>query len=257
MISHLTCLLDRADLNLRVEQALAAFLAGKRPQLAEIDPRAFVAFMEVIERHVLHGEDRFGPVFALWAHRGAGGKDDDDVVGAIAALELVQAGALIHRHEFTDPRTPRRRPSVPELIATLHPDAGAAPDPASFGSSMAIILGHMYLVWADELLDSTRLSPAVMARVTTLFGRIRREMIIGEYLDRHAHAVGDLSLDRAVLLAQFSTVDFSVEHSMLIGAAIAGASDPIMTAYFTYGVCLGIALRIENEVSGIWLNCGT
>ena len=42
------------------------------------------------------GGKRLRPAFAYWGYRGAGGVDSDQVVTAVAALELVQASALIH-----------------------------------------------------------------------------------------------------------------------------------------------------------------
>src|SRR5688500_7952571 len=88
--------LDRAGLRPRVRQALGDFPPRRRGRLAEIEQEALAPVADAIEALVLQGGKRLRPAFAYWGYRGAGGADDDTVVGAVAALELVQASALIH-----------------------------------------------------------------------------------------------------------------------------------------------------------------
>ena len=84
---------DRAALRPRVEKALAVFLADRRAHMAGIDA-GLGPLADAVEAFVLGGGKRLRPAFAYWGYRGAGGDDRDDVVSALAALELVQASAL-------------------------------------------------------------------------------------------------------------------------------------------------------------------
>jgi geranylgeranyl diphosphate synthase type I len=87
--------LDRADLRVRVDKALSAFLSRQRDRLASIDA-ALLPVADAVEAFVLGGGKRLRPAFAYWGYRAAGGVDSDEVVAAAAALELVQASALMH-----------------------------------------------------------------------------------------------------------------------------------------------------------------
>ena len=110
--------MDTAALKERVEKALAHFLLDQRNLLAGIDP-ALETISDTIERFVLRGGKRLRPAFAYWGYRGAGGTDSEEVVAAVAALEFVQASALIHDDvmDASDTRRgdPARRP-VPDLV---------------------------------------------------------------------------------------------------------------------------------------------
>src|SRR5262245_30650435 len=86
---------DRASLRERVQQALGGFLAARRAHMQTID-NDLLPLADGVESFVLGRGKRFRPAFAYWAYIGAGGSDSDELITAVAALELVQAGALIH-----------------------------------------------------------------------------------------------------------------------------------------------------------------
>ena len=143
---------DQADLRERVEKALAAFLAEQRTLLAGIDP-ALDAVVDTIETFVLGGGKRLRPAFAYWGFRGAGGVDSDEVTAAVAALEFVQASALIHDDVMDASDTRRGEPAVHRRFErhARRRRAGTG-DAEAFGAGAAILLGDLCLTWSDELL---------------------------------------------------------------------------------------------------------
>src|SRR5574342_161606 len=196
--------LDRADLRVRVDQALAAFLTDQRALVARLDP-ALRPVAEAIEAFVLGGGKRLRPAFAYWGHRGAGGADSDQVVAAVAALELVQASALIHDDVMDDSATRRGAPAVHRRFAALHAACGWAGKPEAFGTASAILLGDLGLAWSDEMLRWSGLDPQTLHRARGVFDLMRTEVICGQYLDLHAQATGDDSLQRAGVVARLKS----------------------------------------------------
>ncbi|MDI5941468.1 polyprenyl synthetase family protein, partial [Micromonospora sp. DH15] len=120
---------------------------------------ALVPVAEAIEAFVLGGGKRLRPAFAYWGFRGAGGGDADQVVTALAALEFVQASALIHDDLMDRSDTRRGEPAVHRRFAARHRGAGWGGDADGFGDAAAILLGDLCLVWSDELLHSAGLGP--------------------------------------------------------------------------------------------------
>ena len=110
---------DRAGLRQRVDKALTEFLAGQRVRLAAVDD-ALAPVADAIEAFVLGGGKRLRPAFAYWGFRGAGGVDGDQVLTALAALEFVQASALIHDDLMDRSDTRRGEPAVHRRFATRH-----------------------------------------------------------------------------------------------------------------------------------------
>ena len=98
---------------------------------------------------MLGGGKRLRPAFAYWGYRGAGGADADAVVAAVAALELVQASALIHDDLMDGSDTRRGEPAVHRRFETpaRRGAAGGARRPA-FGDSAAMLLGD--LAWSGR-----------------------------------------------------------------------------------------------------------
>ncbi|GAA1538526.1 polyprenyl synthetase family protein [Dactylosporangium maewongense] len=244
--------LDRAELRTRVRQALDDFLRQRRSRLAEIELEALAPVADAIEALVVQGGKRLRPAFAYWGYRGAGGADDDAVVAAVAALELVQASALIHDDVMDGSETRRGEPAVHRRFATLHTRAGWRGDPDGFGTAAAILLGDLCLVWSDEMLHSSGLGADTLARARPVFDEMRTEVTIGQYLDVQTQATGDTSTARASLVARFKSAKYTIERPLLLGAAIAGAPEELNKAYEGYGLPLGEAFQLRDDVLGVF-----
>ncbi|GAA2627762.1 geranylgeranyl pyrophosphate synthase [Paractinoplanes durhamensis] len=240
-----------AGLRPRVDKALAAFLAEQRTRLAGIDP-ALAEVSDALEAFVLGGGKRLRPAFAYWGYRGAGGTDSDLVVAAVAALELVQASALIHDDLMDRSDTRRGEPSVHRRFESRHAAAGWRGAASSFGDAAAVLLGDLALVWSDELLHTSGLTPAELTRARPVFDEMRTEVTAGQYLDVLTQATADTSLERAGKVARFKAAKYTVERPLLLGAAIAGAPAEIFAAYTAFGLPLGEAFQLRDDVLGVF-----
>jgi geranylgeranyl diphosphate synthase type I len=242
---------DRADLRVRVEKALGEFLARQRARLTAIEP-ALVPVADAIEDFVLRGGKRLRPAFAYWGYRGAGGLDSDELVATLSALEFVQASALIHDDVMDDSDTRRGEPAMHRRFAGAHVRGGWSGDPDGFGQSVAILLGDLSLVWSDELLHSAGLDPAMVARARPVFDEMRTEVMAGQYLDVLGQAVGDVSVGWASTVARYKSAKYTVERPLLFGAALAGAPVELRAAYSAYGLPLGEAFQLRDDILGVY-----
>ncbi|MEU7620113.1 polyprenyl synthetase family protein [Micromonospora rifamycinica] len=242
---------DRAGLRQRVDKALTEFLAGRRSWMAGID-EALTPVAEAIEGFVLGGGKRLRPAFAYWGFRGAGGVDADQVVTALAALEFFQASALIHDDLMDRSDTRRGEPAVHRRFAARHRATGWNGDPDGFGDAAAILLGDLCLVWSDELLHSAGLDPRTAARARPVFDEMRAEVTVGQYLDVLTQATGEVSLERAGKVARYKSAKYTVERPLLLGGALAAASADVCTAYSAYGLPLGEAFQLRDDVLGVF-----
>ncbi len=247
--------LDRAALRSRVESALAAFLARQRARLAEIDP-ALADVSDAIDGLVLgagrSAAKRLRPAFGYWGYRGAGGPDSHAVVTALAALELVQASALIHDDVIDGSDTRRGEPSTHRRFERRHRDAGWLGAARQFGESAAILVGDLCLIWSDELFQGAGVGPAALARARAVFDEMRTEVMVGQYLDVLTQATGELSVARASKVATFKSAKYTVERPLLLGAALAGAPTAVGDAYSAYGLALGEAFQLRDDVLGVF-----
>ena len=242
---------DRAGLRARVEQALAGFLARQRARLVAIEP-ALAPVAAALEEFVLRGGKRLRPAFAYWGYRGAGGLDSAELVATVAALEFVQASALIHDDVMDDSDTRRGVPAMHRRFAAMHAGHGWHGDPEPFGQAVAILLGDLALVWSDELLHSAGLDPATLARARPVFDEMRTEVTAGQYLDVVGQAAGDISVGWAGTVARYKSAKYTVERPLLFGAALAGADADLRAAYSGYGLPLGEAFQLRDDLLGVY-----
>ena len=243
--------LERAGLRSRVDKALAEFLAGRRSKLLGIDA-ALGDLADTVDAFVLGGGKRLRPAFAYWGYRGACGLDTDQVVAAVSALELVQASALIHDDLIDRSATRRGEPAVHRRFRAQHSAAGWRGGAEAFGDSAAILLGDLTLVWSDELLHTSGVEPADLARARPVFDEMRTEVTVGQYLDVLAQATGDTSMERAGKVARYKSAKYTVERPLLFGAALAGAPGPLVEAYSGFGLPLGEAFQLRDDVLGVF-----
>ena len=247
----MTSPVEVAGLRPRVDKALGGYLAIQRDRLTAIDP-ALADFAEALEDFVLGGGKRLRPAFAYWGYRGAGGADADQVVAAVAALELVQASALIHDDLMDRSDTRRGEPSVHRRFERRHRQQAWRGAAAGFGHSAAVLLGDLAMVWSDDLLHTAGLTAAELTRARPVFDEMRTEVTVGQYLDVLTQVTADTSLERAGKVARFKSAKYTVERPLLMGAAIAGAPPELQRAYSAFGLPLGEAFQLRDDILGVF-----
>jgi geranylgeranyl diphosphate synthase type I len=174
------------------------------------------------------------------------------LVTGLAALEFVHASALMHDDVMDCSATRRGEPAVHHQFASRHEHNGWHGDPDAFGAASAILLGDLCLVWSDELLHSSGLDPVTVSRGRPVFDEMRTEVTVGQYLDVLAQARADTSVERAGLVARYKSAKYTVERPLLFGAALAGAPAALSTGYSGYGLPLGEAFQLRDDILGVY-----
>lgn len=205
-----------------------------------------------LQEFVLDGGKRVRPAFCYWGWRGAGGPDNGEIVTAASALELVHAGALIHDDVMDASDTRRGRPAIHRRFEQLHTDSGWRGNPAAFGTSAAILLGDLCLIWADQMLLSSGLPGEALVRGRPTFDLMQSEVMAGQYLDVLEQARGTGTVDVALKVARYKTAKYTIERPLQLGAELAGAGRAVATAYTAYGVPLGEAFQLRDDILGVF-----
>ncbi len=251
--------LDVADLRDRVQKSLAAFIAGRTAALDAI-AEELGPVGERISEFLLDGGKRLRPAFCYWGWRGAGGDDIDEIVAAASSLELLHACALIHDDVMDGSDTRRGRPAVHRAFAALHRGEAWLGDPEGFGRSAAILLGDLCLIWADRMLNTSGLSAETLHRGASTYDEMRIELMAGQYLDVVEQAIGGAAsgghrlsgVDRAMRVALYKTAKYTIERPLHLGGVLAGASPQLLAAYTAYGIPLGQAFQLRDDVLGVF-----
>ncbi|MSX38845.1 MAG: polyprenyl synthetase family protein, partial [Actinobacteria bacterium] len=166
--------------------------------------------------------------------------------------ELLQACALIHDDVMDASDTRRGMPAAHRRFATLHQNNHWVGSPDAFGVGAAILLGDLCLSWADELLLTCGLPADALARAKPVYDVMRTELMGGQYLDLLEQAMGGGSAERAMRVVRFKSAKYTIERPLHLGAALAGASDDVVVAYSGYGLPLGEAFQLRDDILGVF-----
>ncbi|NIZ92918.1 polyprenyl synthetase family protein [Kineosporiaceae bacterium B12] len=206
---------------------------------------------------LLSGGKRLRPSFCYWGYLGAGGSDEDDIVQAAAALELFQAAALMHDDVMDDSDTRRGQPAAHRRFEAMHAQAGWAGSGSRFGLAGAVLAGDLCLSWSDELFARAGFAPEALLRGRTVFNTMRTQLMGGQYLDMleqascaQQGAAG--AVERARRVVRFKSAKYSIEHPLLLGARLAGADEGLVADYSTFGLALGEAFQLRDDVLGVF-----
>jgi geranylgeranyl diphosphate synthase type I len=134
----------------------------------------------------------------------------------------------------------------------MHREHGWTGDPDVFGTAAAILLGDLLLSWADAMFVAAAVGNGAAPRARHVYDEMRQLVMAGQYLDVLVQARGAFSADEALRVIEFKTSKYTVEGPLHLGAAIAGAPPEVFAALTRYGLALGEAFQLRDDVLGVF-----
>ena len=258
-----------------VQSRLDGFLAEHGAALAQISPD-----LEIIDqsaRRLLAGGKRFRALFCYWGWRSVAGLADeswpadeaaaeadgpalDAIVSVASALEIFHAAALVHDDIMDNSDLRRGEPSLHKRFEALHRERGWSGSGRQYGDASALLVGDLLLAWSDELFETgaaTLRHPDAAAAARAEFAMMRTEVTVGQYLDMleesswRSRPEAEL-LSRAHRVIVYKSAKYSVEAPLAIGASLAEASLPQLAALRAFGLPLGVAFQLRDDLLGVF-----
>jgi geranylgeranyl diphosphate synthase, type I len=236
-------LLEIAD---RVDARLRQLVDEERARWSALDPD-LRAPMEALGGLVASGGKRLRPAFCHWGFVAAGGDPADDrSIDAGAAFELLHAFALFHDDVMDGSATRRGSRTTHLSFADTHAAQGWSGEARRFGEGVAILVGDLAFVYADQLMHGAPL-PA-----WEIWTELRIELNVGQYLDILGTARGERSRVTAERIARYKSGKYTVERPLHLGAVLAEPDRAIdlLPSLSAYGLPLGDAFQLRDDVLG-------
>ncbi len=236
----------KARVDAALERDLAAPLTRLRGMSEVLGPAA-----DELAGFAAEGK-RIRPALLLLGFRAAGGHELDAVEGPALALELLHTFALIHDDVIDRAETRRGRPTVHVSFAQRHLDAGWQGSSEDYGEAMAILIGDLAFVHADELFLTASVPSGPLLAAFRRFTALREEVMVGQTLDLHAATSGTTDRELALTVATLKSGRYSVARPLEVGALLAGAPEPLVEELGGFGDPLGRAFQVRDDLLGVF-----
>ena len=236
-----------------VAETLASLRAGWAELAASVVPRPGVlhtdSVLDLLTGMIESGGKRFRPRMAHWGWVAAGGQErgtgHSELVRVGAALELLHVFALIHDDVMDSSETRRGRPSVHASARRQHVRLRGIGDAQRYGENIAILAGD--LAHSEAGLLVAGLPP----RLQSLWRTLTVELMLGQGRDLVGAANGRRDLAHAREVARAKSGGYTVWRPLQLGAAAAGASAETMAALERYGLAVGEAFALRDDILGV------
>ena len=174
------------------------------------------------------GGKRVRPQLALLATKLFGG-NEEDVLPAALALEVFHNFTLLHDDVMDKAQVRRGRP-------TVH---------VKWNANTAILSGDQMMIEAYKLLS--QVPENKLATTLRLFNQMATEICEGQQYDVDFESRTDVTIPEYMEMIRLKT-SVLLATALKIGAYIAGATDEQQEQIYNYGIHLGLAFQIQDDM---------
>lgn len=183
------------------------------------------------------GGKRLRPTLVLLSAQMFGASMEDALPAALA-IELFHNFTLLH-DDVMDHALLRR---------------GQATVQCRWNPNTAILSGDQMLIEAYQQLSLLPLNKQNYA--LQIFNKMATEICEGQQLDADFEAVDEVDIEEYITMIRLKT-SVLLGTALQLGAYLGSASDQDQTALYEFGVALGLAFQIQDDVLDVWGNPAT
>ena len=178
------------------------------------------------------GGKRVRPQLAMIGSQIFGGKDEN-VLPAALALEVFHNFTLLHDDVMDHADVRRGRP-------TVH---------VQWNENTAILSGDQMMIEAYKLL--TEVPAEKLSKVLRLFNKMATEICEGQQYDVDFENLEHVTIEAYLKMIRLKT-SVLLATALQIGAYIAGATEEEQKALYAFGINMGLAFQIQDDILDVW-----
>lgn len=227
----------------KLDKELKAYFAQKKAEAKAVNPQ-MAELVEAARDFVLRPGKRVRPALVYFGYKACGGRDDKAILYTSQAIELLHAFALVHDDVMDQSDLRRGKPTVHKIFAQKYKDE-------KLGEAMAILVGDALFAYANQIFSSSPFPDSTIRATRRFFDLVCVELCSGQYLDLVGEKQG-FDFPQIEQMMEYKSGKYTIERPLHLGAALAGAPKAAFTAFSDYGIPLGKAFQIQDDILGMF-----
>lgn len=217
-----------------IDSRINGYFDAKIEEARSIDER-LVGLLESGHEFVARGGKRLRPAFFVSGYQAAGGTDFASALSTSLSLEILHAGILVHDDIVDNSDLRRSKPTVHEQL----------------GRSMAILVGNTLVAYAAQILGTSGLLKGERGLAARkIFDQMCLEVSLGQLIDTLGNTDRNVSREAIFELMKLKTASYTIVRPLQLGAILAGATNEQLAGLENYGMPLGIAFQLQDDILG-------
>jgi len=177
---------------------------------------------------------------------------DKNILPASAAIEIIHGAMLIHDDIIDQSILRHNIPTIHKQYETSHQNHHQKGNSSHYGEGMAIVAGIIGYFGAIELFNKSAVNPNLK---TKAFNQLTSFVIntgYGEALDVDLTCRLKIIKNDVLKVHTYKTSYYTFIGPLKIGGALAGAEENQLKKFEAYGIPIGIAYQLQDDILGIF-----
>jgi len=215
--------------------------------LRAISPLIF----DKIQEYICRDGKRIRPILFVLGYRGFSRKQPKNLYTSALATEILHDFLLIH-DDIIDKSDMRR--GKPAMHTMLNQYLKVYPQAKFNGSDLAIVIGDIMYAIAIEAFLSIEENPVRKEKALRKFIEAACYTGCGEFIDTVSGAknIENISEKEIYAIYDYKTAYYTFSCPLTTGAILAGAKEKDIAYLHKYGIYLGRAFQIKDDILGIF-----
>ncbi len=211
-----------------------------RGQVLELSPK-LIPLVDVFIDGCAGGK-RLRAMLVRLGYELVAGNKNSDIYKPASAVEVFQTGILAQDDIIDQSPLRRGKPSLYKAMGGEH-----------YGISQTIILGDIGMFLGVKLISESNFLPERKNQAVSVFSQMMINTGLGEMLDVEISLPGkEKNEEDMVTISQLKTAYYTFIYPFSIGAILAGAESNIVKLFKEFGLNLGVAYQIQDDILGVF-----
>ena len=226
----------------KVDAYLKEFFSNKKKFGAQIE---FLVFdgIERFENYASGGKKLRG-VLTILGYQIAGGTKLRAILPVSCGIELLHNFLLIHDDIIDKDDVRRGKPTIHRIYSRKNGE--------HFGLSKAIVVGDIGAFLGYELIVNSQFSKEKITKALSKLNNLMLMTMYGQMLDIDFDFKKEVTWKEILKVRTYKTAYYTLVMPLTVGAIFAGASYDTLDAIEAYGVPVGTAFQLTDDILGVF-----